>query len=233
MAYVKEDFVIDRMLERNCMIYKMLDGNRLIDENDDEDMPIEKAVNQLTASLASIDSGIVTVKLSNKTGKNKALGGRDYKNYEFQVKLGGRAVAVSGVSTDSQVVNLLKEISALKTEIVVKEYQSKLDKLQESIDAIKNDKTNPYIEKFLPVIAGMFGVPLGGGNSTALAGAPVVNSEKKIVSLEDKARLRAALDMWITADPENHLEVIEMCATLASTKPSAYASAIPLLKSQL
>lgn len=233
MAYVKEDFVIDRMVERNCMIYKMLDGNRLIDENDDEDMPIEKAVNQLTASLASIDSGIVTVKLSNKTGKNKALGGRDYKNYEFQVKLGGRAVAVSGVSTDSQVVNLLKEISALKTEMIRKEYESKLDKLQESIDAIKNDKTNPYLEKFLPVIAGMFGVPLGGGNPTALAGAPTAESEKKIVSPKDKARLRAALDMWITADPDNHLEVIEMIAQLASTKPSVYVGAIPMLKAQL
>lgn len=231
MATVKEDFILERMRKHKLMCFKLLDGTRLIDECDDESVNTEDAINQLQEALSNIDAGTVTVKISNREGSNKAKGGRDYMQFEYQVKVGAssRGTGISGVEGGSTVMKLMNEIGALRAELIKTVYENQIIDLKKSIEDIKADKSNPVLEAVLPMIAGMMGVP-GQGNVTRAVAAPSTDAKR---SPADKARLQAALNKWITADPENHLEVIEMIAELAAIKPSVYTGTIPILKAQL
>lgn len=227
MAYVKQEFVLLKMKSANLPYYRVFDGTRLIDEMQDESVSLSDSMQQLTETLESLDGGTVIVKISEKTGKQKAEGGKGYGHYEYTVKLNGQHKTSEASGINGTVTKLYDEIASLRSQLIEKEYNAKLDALKRDMEDLKNNKTTP-LEQFMPMIAGMFGVPV---NMPPVSGAMAAPPAER--SQEDRARLKAAINRLITADPQNHLEVLEMIAELAATKPSVYVGAIPMLKAQL
>lgn len=229
MAYVKEDFVYQKMERYKTAFYTVLDGSRIVDKQDDETVDCTEAISMLRDTLENMEGGSVTVKISNRNNKKKAEGGRDYVQLEYQIKLGkgigGSSFEVGG-RADATVVKLMQEITILKSELVATTYQTKLDQLQRTIDDIKNDKSNPLLDNALPLLMAHF----GGGNAAPVAAPHLAGPGNDV---EERSRLKAAIQRLRKADPSGFVETIELIAELAEKQPEKYNTAKPLLKSQL
>lgn len=229
MAYVKEDFVYSKMERYKTAFYTVLDAQRIVDKQDDETVEYPEAISMLRDTLENLEGGSVTVKISNRNNKEKAKGGRDYVQLEYQIKLGkgisGNTFEVGGRS-DATVVKLMEQITILKSELVATTYQTKLDQLQRTIDDIKNDKSNPLLDNAIPLLMAHF----GGGNAAPVAAPHLAGPGNDV---EEKNRVKAAVQRWRRADPTGFVETLEMIAELAEKKPDSYNSAKPILKAQL
>ena len=229
MAYtVDREIIFNKMVVNKMPFYKVLDsdGKTVMDIQDDEDVTVEEAQARLRDTLEAL-RGLITVVLSDYSGRQKGAGGNKATNVRYTIKL-----------TDDESRSAINGPGALQREDTIRaaierEYQAKYDALKEKYehklamqkmqDQIDKLNSGDQLEKYLPIIAGIFGNTPG-----AVAGIP---GEPHITGPgQAKERLAAAINRILKVDPD-FVSNLERLADLAEKNPTVYKMAIEQLKS--
>jgi citrate synthase len=210
----------------------------------DEDTQIDSSFESLKEYLSYLDDAFVTVKLSQKTGKEKSEGGSIKSDKTFVVRLNQKAddKAISGYD-----IGLIKENLELKNEN--NNLQSKLDQILTRLNAIEGAEEEEYEEEqthtdailgmvkpYIPALIAKFV-----GNSQpahvptrSLAG---IDGDNEHTSTMDEAtekinRAKKAVIKLLKLDADA-AERLEKLAILAETKPDTYIMAANMLNSMI
>ena len=219
--------IFSKMAVNKMPFYKVLDsdGKTILDQNDDEDTTVDEAANRLRDTLENL-TGLITVVLSDYSGKQKGAGGNKATNIRFSIKLtDGDIRGINGNSElrEDTLRNAISREYEAKFEALKEkfEHEKAMAKMQAQIDEMKNGND---LDKYLPVITGLLSQQSG-----ALAGMP---EQPHITGTGDspKERLLSAINRIIKVD-SNFVENIERLADLAENNPMIYKIAIDKLKS--
>jgi hypothetical protein len=237
MAFITDkDFIYNKMRTNNLAFYKVLDsdGKTLLDQQDDPDITAEEAAVRLSETLDKLN-GLVNIVLSAKSGKEKNQGGAIKGDIKLTIKLSDGSISGHDLRRDEITAIKAREseavISALKDkhESEIKALHEKYKReaeMKELRDQIKELKDGNNMDKYLPMIAGLFGVQPG-----AVAGFPE-QQEPHITGTDDvspKERLAGAINRILKVD-RNFIEHIELLANLAENNSLIYFGAIQKLK---
>lgn len=240
MAYIKDkDFIFTKMHSNKLSYYKVLDsdGKTILDQQDDDEVSVDEAVNLLRDTLENI-TGLITVVLSEKSTRAKAAGG----------KIGDIRYTIKITDTDSKGINGHEEVrndtlrSAIaaqyeakmetliekhKNEIALMKIQADHDrKFNELNEKLKELKEGDMTEKVLPYLAGIFGNVVPGAPINGIPQEPHLNGPAD----ENKVRLMNAINRLIKVD-KNFIGNLEKLADLAESSPMTYSIAIQKLNS--
>jgi hypothetical protein len=209
----------------------------------DEDTQIDSSFESLKEYLSYLDDAFVTVKLSQKTGKEKSEGGSIKSDKTFVVRLNQKAddKAISGYD-----IGLIKENLELKNEN--NNLQSKLDQILTRLNAIEGaeeeyeeeqthtDSILGMVKPYIPALIAKFvGNPQPAHVPTrSLAG---IDGNNEHTSTMDEAtekinRAKKAVIKLLKLDAEA-AERLEKLAILAETKPDTYIMAANMLNSMI
>jgi hypothetical protein len=210
----------------------------------DEDTQIDSSFESLKEYLSYLDDAFVTVKLSQKTGKEKSEGGSIKSDKTFVVRLNQKAddKAISGYD-----IGLIKENLELKNEN--NNLQSKLDQILTRLNAIEGAEEEEYEEEqthtdailgmvkpYIPALIAKFvGNPQPAHVPTrSLAG---IDGDNEHTSTMDEAtekinRAKKAVIKLLKLDADA-AERLEKLAILAETKPDTYIMAANMLNSMI
>jgi len=230
MAYITDpNWIIEKMIAEKLPYYQIIDsdGKTVIDENDNTEVDVHQASKRLIDLFDRI-SGPITVKLSEKTKKEKGAGGNP-RNLTFNTKIGNNNnnTGVSGIGA----VNNFANIADIEARLEAK-YNEKLEatlreiELKRRIEKLEEEKNAPDdIEKYAPIIqaiAGMFG-----NGAVPLNGSPNINGPGEVNPVF--SRINAAVKILYNND-KNFVENLEKLAQIAQNKPFIYSMAISKLK---
>jgi hypothetical protein len=209
----------------------------------DEDTQIDSSFESLKEYLSYLDDAFVTVKLSQKTGKEKSEGGSIKSDKTFVVRLNQKAddKAISGYD-----IGLIKENLELKNEN--NNLQSKLDQILTRLNAIEGaeeeyeeeqthtDAILGMVKPYIPALIAKFvGNPQPAHVPTrSLAG---IDGDNEHTSTMDEAtekinRAKKAVIKLLKLDADA-AERLEKLAILAETKPDTYIMAANMLNSMI
>lgn len=224
------DWLIRKMLAEKLPYYQVLDsdGKTVIDENDDKEVDVNEAAKRLIDLFDQI-TGPITVKLSEKTKKEKGAGGSS-RNLSYTLKIDSKKnnSDVNGIGA----VNNSANIAEIEARLEAK-YEEKLAakmkeiELLRRIEKLEEEKNAPDdLEKYAPVIqaiAGMF----GNGGGIPLNGSPNINGPGEVNPVF--SRINAAVKILYSND-KNFVENLEKLADIAKNRPFIYSMAISKLK---
>jgi len=211
----------------------------------DEDTQIDSSFESLKEYLSYLDDAFVTVKLSQKTGKEKNEGGSIKSDKTFVVRLNTKTEdkAISGYD-----IGLIKENLELKNEN--NNLQSKMDQILTRLNAIESADAEEYEEEeetqtdailgmvkpYIPALIAKF---VGNQQPThvptrSLAG---IETENEVNTPMDEAtekinRAKKAVIKLLKLDADA-AERLEKLAILAETKPDTYIMAANMLNSMI
>ena len=210
----------------------------------DEDTQIDSSFESLKEYLSYLDDAFVTVKLSQKTGKEKSEGGSIKSDKTFVLRLNQKTEdkAISGYD-----IGLIKENLELKNEN--NNLQSKLDQILTRLNAIEGAEEEEYEEEqthtdailgmvkpYIPALIAKFvGNPQPAHVSTrSLAG---IDGDNEHTSTMDEAtekinRAKKAVIKLLKLDADA-AERLEKLAILAETNPDTYIMAANMLNSMI
>ena len=210
----------------------------------DDDTQIDSSFESLKEYLSYLDDAFVTVKLSQKTGKEKSEGGSIKSDKTFVLRLNQKTEdkAINGYD-----INLIKENLELKNENNI--LQSKLDQILTRLNAIEGAEEEEYEEEqshtdailgmvkpYIPALIAKFvGNPQPAHVPTrSLAG---IDGDNEHTSTMDEAtekinRAKKAVIKLLKLDADA-AERLEKLAILAETKPDTYIMAANMLNSMI
>lgn len=208
----------DQMINRRLPYFVIKYNGKEVDRQDARITPGE-AADQLESIINSLNYDRVTVEVSGKNKEDKGEGG-NVKTFTHVVHcrqdskgITGHEVARSGGIELTTHLALMDEKNNLQRELDRKEEEIK--RLKEEIKkAGEDDKTLVYLEKFGPIISGLFGQPVGKARpvSNAVAGTPEEFSEQ----------LGELMERWAKADKKNLLKTVEAIVLIAENEPKKY-----------
>jgi hypothetical protein len=222
MATVNLNFVISEMEENNFLFWKIKDKTNIIALQDDESADLDHSIATLKKKLQAISANVVTIEVSQKSGKDKAKGGdlkttgRSYLvtlDNNTPAPIEGRAVVnIQGLEDLNK---LRKENEDLKLQMIEQKYEQVINGIKDDFEEYKkNEKTDPIdkvIEAYLysQLIPSQAPANINGHQTT---GATWLNM----------------VERWEAADPDAG-ELMEKIVTLAEKNKIIYNGA----KSQL
>jgi hypothetical protein len=209
----------------------------------DEDTQIDSSFESLKEYLSYLDDAFVTVKLSQKTGKEKSEGGSIKSDKTFVVRLNTKAEdkAISGYD-----IGLIKENLELKNEN--NNLTFKLDQILTRLNAIEGaeeeyeeeesqtDAILGMVKPYIPAIIAKF---VGNGQpqptvTRSLAG--IEGETEKNMAMDEATekinRAKKAVIKLLKLDADA-AERLEKLAILAETKPDTYIMAANMLNSMI
>jgi hypothetical protein len=208
----------DQMINRGLPYFVIIYNGKEVDRQDDRISPGE-AADQLEAILNNLNYNSVTVQVSGKNKEDKGNGG-NVKTFTHVVScrqdskgITGHTVAHSGGIDLTTHLALIDEKNELQREIDRKDEE--IRRLKEEVKKVgEEDKTLAYIEKFGPIISGLFGTPVGKARSVsqAVAGTPEELSEQ----------LAELMERWAKADKRHILKTVEAIVLIAENEPKKY-----------
>ena len=221
--------VLQIMQQKQIAFFKIFDvtGKNLSYIQDNEETTPAESFNELSEYLKNLESGIVTIVLSESSFKDKNKGGATtaQKNYTFKVRVGNNlsTPAVSGLNEDYK--DLLKQNFELQNKIMLLEHQAKTDeitrKLEEKIEGLKNEDV---LEKYAPLLTGLFSKFM-----TPAAAAPAINGIEEEQQPTKKTLITNAINRLLKVDNNLH-ENLTLLADFAEKQPEKYKSFVPMLK---
>lgn len=209
----------DQMINRRLPYFVIKYNGKEVDRQDARITPGE-AADQLENIINSLNYDRVTVEVSGKNKEDKGEGG-NVKTFTHVVfcrqdqnkAITGHEVARSGgIDLDTHLAKI-EQCNSLQRELDRKDEEIK--RLNEELKkAGEDDKTLVYLEKFGPIISGLFGSPVGKARpvSNAVAGTPEEFSEQ----------LSELMERWAKADKKNLLRTVEAIVLIAENEPKKY-----------
>jgi hypothetical protein len=210
----------------------------------DEDTQIDSSFESLKEYLSYLDDAFVTVKLSQKTGKEKSEGGSIKSDKTFVVRLNTKAEdkAISGYD-----IGLIKENLELKNEN--NNLTSKLDQILTRLNAIEGaeeeyeeeeeSQTDAILGMVKPYIPALIAKFVGNGQPTHVPTRSLAGIETETetnISMDDATdkinRAKKAVIKLLKLDADA-AERLEKLAILAETKPDTYIMAANMLNSMI
>lgn len=236
MAITKKDFVIAQMERLKLPFYTIKEGTSLIDEQQ-EDIEVEEAIEQLHGTLEAIGSGVVEIKLSNRSKASKRAGG-DLTTYVYKVKLGNETATTSINGSSASLESFYEERMRLEKKIIELENNQKFEALKREIEAVKNNEKSVFDHPMVQnVIAGLMGAYGGAkvaeNNTVPIAQKPLINgteTETKKLTKEDQKLIGQAISRINAIDPDMVSNFLSL-ATLAESNPTMYFNAVSMMKS--
>jgi len=210
----------EQMVTRRLPYFTVKYNGKEIDRQDSKISPGE-AADQLENLINSLDYDRVTVEVSGRTKDEKAEGGNN-KSFTHVVQCGGRKKnqTITGHEIREASNTIPMDMYLNKCERV-SELERLLDKKDVEIERLKDelkkaneeDKTMQYLDKFAPIISGLFSKPgIARPVSQAVAGTPEEISEK----------LSELMERWAKADKKKLLETIDAIVKIAENDPKKY-----------
>lgn len=218
MIRVTKDWLIKKVVNDNLPYWKVYDGKELIEQNQTES-DAEKSAQELNYLLEDLDGNICRVQISDKNNSQKSKGGRDYVNYEYQVKLSG--IKDSGNNN----ISLLKEIFDLKMQIQVNELKQQHDAAIKLIEDKGGSTFDKALEKLMPIIQAYGMKYIQPGVAGINDPAP---TETQLGSLSKKERLMAAINTLAKVDTD-YITLIESIASIAANNLPMYNQYKPII----
>lgn len=217
MALVKQSYIIEQMRSKSLNFFIVKEGAQIVDLQDDEGTSTEGAIDQLTETLNSIESGILEIAVSNKSRKQKAKGG-DANNFTYKVRIGENKTDQAGAG------GLLREIYELRAQMDKKEFEHQLQEVERRLS--KKDKKeslmdNPMVQQAIGALISKYGAGAG-----AVADAPGIHGvetpeTKTKITQEEKALLANSVSRLSKVDPDIINTLVKL-ANLAEENPAKY-----------
>lgn len=210
----------EQMINRRLPYFVIKYNGKEIDRQDSRITPSE-AAEQLENMINSLNYDRVTVEVSGKNKEDKGEGGNN-KTFTHVVQcrmsqnkaITGHEVAKSGTIDLETHLAKIEQCNQLQRELDRKEEE--INRLKaELLKSKEEDKTLTYIEKFAPIISGIFTQsPVGKARpvSQALAGTPEDFSEQ----------LAELMERWAKADKNKVLKTVEAIVLIAENEPKKY-----------
>jgi hypothetical protein len=207
MLFTSKDYVFKQMQENQLAFYEVLDEN----------VTVEKAVEQLRECLESLNGSFVTIKVSAVTKKAKAQA-RDYSLRIYNVKLSTPAQQVGGIgAVNDDYKSLMAEITALKEQLIETKFKNEIAGLREEMERIKTEKSDPIsdiaqamlIQYMQPQQKGIVGIA---GTSESVSATEIQS---------DRDRFTAVVKRLRNIDPD-FVTTLEKLAAFAETNPDKY-----------
>ena len=225
-------YVLD-LIEREQIKYFIItgaDGKSVVLKQDDENASVTDAYNALEDFLSQCEPGIINIKLSNKSFREKGAGG-DIKanNWVFRVRVGTADAKRAG--TDNNVMHgevkaLMNENYMLRVEIMQMKQQAAHDEKMRSLEAkIEGLKDSDPMEKYAPLIQMLAGKFIPG----AAAVHGIAGHEEETKTDDKKTRITKAVNRLLKVDPD-FASNLELLADFAEKSPDKYKSFVPMLK---
>jgi hypothetical protein len=208
----------------------------------DDDQQVDSSFESLKDYLSYLDDSFVTIKLSQRTPKEKSEGGVTKNDKSFLVRLNHKTEEKQIAGYD---IGMIKENMELKHENL--NLQNKLDLILKRLDAMENtefeeeeeesqtDSILGMVKPYIPAIIAKFVGPQHTNQPTrSLAGidneieTPVTMDE----ATEKITRAKKAVIKLLKLDADA-AERLEKLAILAETKPDTYIMAANMLNSMI
>ena len=232
MAVVKKEHVLKLVIEKIAPYFTVYDGKSLLASNDEEAEP-ETAAEMLKDALESIESGIVTVKISDKTRKERGKGGSSREEYEFKINT-AQQQGINGAhgSVNLNAIGYLEKIHELTRTIELQKRDNELKALADKFEELKKEKEAPdMLDKWMPLLQSFLskeGAPLKTPVGLAGTDEPPI-AEGATAAIEAQKKMRMALIRLAKVD-KNLPETLTTLATFAEKKPAEYLGFIPVVK---
>lgn len=218
MIRVNKDWLIKKIENDNLPYWKVYDGKELIEQNQTES-DSQKSAQELNYLLDDLEGNICRVVISNKSNSEKAKGGRDYLNFEYQVKLSGSKTESSGNMA------LLKEIFDLKMQIQINELKKEHEKALQALEGKGGSGLDKALEKLMPLIQAYGMRYLQPGVAGINDAAP---TETQLEGPTPQERLAASIKILKKADAD-YIQVIESIALIAASNIAMYKQYKPII----
>lgn len=225
-------YVLDLIERDQLRFFKITgaDNKSIVLKQDNPDVSTTEAYNMLEDFLSNCEAGIINIKISEVSDKEKGTGGAiKGKDYTFRVRVGASSSRIAG--TDANTLGgiekaLMHENYNLKLQLQLLEqkHQQKeeLRKLEEKIEGLKD---NDPLEKYAPLLQSLAG-------QFFKAPAPVAGiagHEEESAGTDKKTRITKAVNRILKIDP-NFADNIELLANFAEKSPEKYKNFVPMLK---
>lgn len=229
MARVSKDFVINTLRNKGIKYWKITAAGSSypIDEMQDEEISLDKSLNQLEAALAEMREGLITIQASERSKNEKGRGGNTRTGvYEFKVDCREGAATssaspISGLETFSpRLEALMRENNDLRNQITEIKSQHQLELMRKDLEEAKAG--DPYTNTAIQALAGYF--LKNQQQPAAIAGTPLDEAKRK--------EINAAIKRLLQVD-SNLGQTLTALATFAETQPDQYAQYLTLLKNQV
>ena len=234
MVTININTVLQIMQQKQISFFKVFDvtGKNLSYIQDNEEVTPAEAFNELKDYLQNLEPGIVTIIFSEQSFKEKNKGGAAAatKNYTFKARVGNTTnlnqPAINGLNEDYK--ELLKQNYELQNKIMLLEHQKHTDeatrKLEEKIEGLKNEDA---LEKYAPLLTGLFARFMPGAETAAAA--PAINGLDEEQQPTKKTIITNAINRLLKVD-NNLAENLTLLADFAEKQPQKYKSFVPMLK---
>jgi hypothetical protein len=231
MVTTNTNQVLQVMQSKQISYFRIFDatGKNLCYQQDDEETTPAEAYNELSDVLKNLESGIVTIVLSEKSFKEKGAGNPKGGNYNFRVRVGNNlTTSINGVINED-IRSLMNENAELKLKLMLQEQEHKnaenQRKLEEKIEGLKNEdpleKYAPFLQPILMKIFSSGEIP----TTAAINGTPVDNQ----TATDKKTIITQAVNRLLKIDPDFAVN-ITLLADFGEKNPEKYKSFIPMLK---
>ncbi len=225
-------YVLDLIEREELKYFKITgaDNKSIVLKQDNPDISVTEAYNMLEDFLASCEAGIINIKLSKVSDKEKGTGGViKGQDYTFRVRIGATSARIAGTDANTMAGTekaLMQEIFSLKLQLQLMEQKhhqkEELRKLEEKIEGLKDQDP---LEKYAPLIqhfAGQFfkqPVPVAG----------IAGHEEETPATDKKTRITKAINRILKVDAD-FADNIELLANFAEKSPEKYKNFVPMLK---
>lgn len=225
-------YVLDLIEREQLKFFKITgaDNKSIVLKQDNPEVSVTEAYNMLEDFLSNCEAGIINIKLSEVSDKEKGNGGSiKGKDFTFRVRVGASTSRIAG--TDANTISgvekaLMHENYNLKLqlELMEQKHQQKeeLRKLEEKIEGLQN--SDP-LEKYAPLIQHF----MGGFFKQPAQVAGIAGHEEETPANDKKTRITKAVNRILKVDPD-FADNIELLANFAEKSPDKYKNFVPMLK---
>jgi len=234
MVYTTIDKLSNMMTEKSLPYFRVFDPTKekIYDNDEVEVARVDSELDKLISYLEELEGTFVFVRLSKDTFRSKNKGGDTHTGtYQYRVNLRGSGSSKEGMGSthgtymSKKYEDLLEKFNALTLQSMMKTNDEKWEKRIAAIEE-KNGQSplEQYAPYFLPILSKISGVP---------APAPIqeqpINGTEQAPPISVKSRLATAINRLMKVD-KNFPDTLESLADFAESKPDAYNSYIPILK---
>jgi len=243
MAIVKKDFLFDIIKRTNKVYWEVKDGNTLIDSYEELNGDSSKSIEQLDLCLMAIESGYVTVQISERTkaDKHEKPGNLRNVNSTYRVKCGEditqRIIDNNGAGNSAEIDRLNRVIIELKhqheLEAIKRDFNERLDALDDSEDdgigSVLTKQIAPHIPAILMSLTG-----INISQSPSLNGTHEDDDNCKIGEVHvidkdtEKSKCIKAVNQLLQQDKLAGTHLLKL-ADLSVNKPEVYKMALGYL----
>lgn len=230
MATVKKDYIIKLMEDEQLAYWRIADGgSNKIGENDVESN-VGKGIELMEDCLSYIEDTRINVVLSNRCKKDKAAGGRGYKQYEFAVKLQDSTNRTADQGINGTVIALLKELYDTKQAVAIQQKDFEMKELQRRFDELERGNDKPdvmergfgMLEKYFAFNSAKPAASISGINDGPV-NDDIVTKQRKI---------KEAIKRLAVIDP--HIQdTLTVLATFAEKNKEQYFSSLQMIKGMI